>query len=249
MVVFGIHPVLEALEATEVDIDGIWITRGKSGKRLQEIIDRARGRGIPLHFELSTTLSRKSDSRQHQDVVAELSALKYSNLESVLEKPPSRLLILDRVEDPRNLGGVLRTAEAIGVGAVLLPRRGSCGITSTVIKTSAGAALHMKVCRVGNLVQATERLKKEGYWLVGLDLSGEESLDQVDTSLPLAIVVGGERNGLRRLVREKCDFLVRIPMVGRVSSLNLSVAAAVLLYMLAKEPMGENPTSSSTTPD
>ena len=249
MVVFGIHPVLEALEATDVDIDGIWITRGKSGKRLQEIIDRARGRGIPLHFESGTTLSRKADSRQHQDVVAELSALKYSNLEKVLEERPLRLLLLDRVEDPRNLGGVLRTAEAIGVGAVLLPRRGSCGITSTVIKTSAGAALHMKICRVGNLVQAMEHLKKEGYWLLGLDLSGEESFDQVDTKLPLAIVVGGEQRGLRRLVREKCDFLVRIPMVGRVSSLNLSVAAAVLLYTLDKKPIWEGPARTSTKPD
>jgi 23S rRNA (guanosine2251-2'-O)-methyltransferase len=220
------------LNSEQFEIRRIWVTRGKSGKRLQQIIDRSRNRGIPLHFESKEVLNRKSGVKQHQDVVGELSAVAYSSLEEVLESRPRLLLLLDQIEDPRNLGGVIRTAEAVGVGGVLLPERGSCGITPAVVKSSAGAALHVKICRVGNLVRSMERLKEEGFWLVGLDLQGEEGLDQIDTSLPLAVVVGSEQDGLRRLVREHCDFLVRLPMKGKLDSLNLSVAAGILLYSI-----------------
>jgi len=233
MVVFGIHPVLEALESQKSKILRIVVTKGKSGKRLQQVIDRAREEGIALHFESREVLSRKSGVKQHQDVIAELSEVLYSSLGELLESRPRLLLLLDQVEDPRNLGGVLRTAEAVGVGGVLLPQRGSCGITSTVVKASAGAALHLKISRVGNLVRVMDRLKEEGFWLVGLDLSGEESVNQIDISVPLAVVVGNEQKGLRRLVREHCDHLVRLPMKGQLSSLNLSVAAGVLLYSIA----------------
>jgi 23S rRNA (guanosine2251-2'-O)-methyltransferase len=232
MVVFGIHPVLEALDSEEIKILRILVTRGKSGKRLQQVIDRAREEGIPLHFETKEVLNRKSGTKQHQDVVAELSEVAYSSLEELLGTKPRLLLLLDQVEDPRNLGGVIRTAEAVGAGGVLLPQRGSCGITPTVIKSSAGAALHVKICRIGNMVRAMERLKNEGFWLVGLDLRGEENMNQIDINLPLAVVVGNEQQGLRRLVREHCDYLVRLPMKGKLSSLNLSVAAGVLLYSI-----------------
>jgi 23S rRNA (guanosine2251-2'-O)-methyltransferase len=232
MFISGIHPVLEALESEQIEIRRIWVTRGRTGKRIQEIIDRSREKGVPLHFESRELLSRKSGARQHQEVVAELSEVAYSSLEEVLDARPRRLLLLDQVEDPGNLGGVIRTAEATGVGGVLFPHRGCCGITPAVVKSSAGAALHVKVCRVGNLVHTMDRLKEEGFWLVGLDLRGDESLEQIDTRLPLAVVVGNEQDGLRRLVREHCDFLVRLPMKGRLASLNLSVAAGVLLYSI-----------------
>jgi 23S rRNA (guanosine2251-2'-O)-methyltransferase len=233
MVVYGIHPVLEALESEKSKILRILVTRGKSGTRLQQVIDRAREEGIALQFESKEVLSRKSGVKQHQDVIAELSEVFYADLSELLRNRPRLLLLLDQVEDPRNLGGVLRTAEAVGVGGVLLPQRGSCGITSTVVKASAGAALHLKISRVGNLVRAMDRLKEEGFWLVGLDLAGEESVNQIDISVPLAVVIGNEHKGLRRLVREHCDFLVRLPMKGQLSSLNLSVAAGVLLYSIA----------------
>ncbi len=232
MLVFGIHPVLEALSSEKTTVRRVLVTRGKSGKRLQEVIDRAREKGVPVHFEAREVLTRKAGATVHQDVIAELSPVLYASLEELLQTKPGLLLLLDQVEDPRNLGGVIRTAEAVGVGGILLPQRGSCGITPAVIKSSAGAALHVKICRVRNLVRAMVWLKDKGYWLVGLDLKGEESLDQVDPAFPLAVVVGGEKRGIRRLVREHCDHLVRLPMKGQLSSLNLSVAAGVLLYSL-----------------
>jgi len=238
MLVFGIHPVLEAIRSEKIQIRRILVTRGKSGKRLQEIIDLARGKGLVLDFELQDVLNRKAGTTQHQDVVAELSAVPFWSLDQVLETKPRLLLLLDRVEDPRNLGGVLRTAEAAGVGGILLPQRGSCGVTPAVIKASAGAALHAKVCHIGNMVRVMERLKAEGFWLLGLDLNGVEDMNQIDRNLPLAVVVGGEQLGLRRLVREHCDFLIRLPMKGEVSSLNLSVAAGILLYSIVLERPG-----------
>jgi 23S rRNA (guanosine2251-2'-O)-methyltransferase len=177
-------------------------------------------------------LNRKAGVKQHQDVLAELSEVTYWDLEGLVKSKPGLLILLDGVEDPRNLGGVIRTAEAAGVGGVLLPRRGNCGITPTVIKSSAGAALHVKICRIGNTVRAMERLKKEGFWLVGLDLSGDEDISKIETDVPLAVVVGNEQRGLRRLVREHCDSLARLPMKGKLSSLNLSVAVGVLLYSI-----------------
>lgn len=241
MVIFGVHPVLEALASEKIAIQKILVTRGKAGTRLQVIIERAREKGIPLHFESKEVLNRKTGTGQHQDVVAELSEVVYSDLNELLESKPQLLLLLDKVEDPRNLGGVIRTAEAAGVGGILLPKRGSCGITPAVVKASAGAALHLKICRVVNLVRTMEQLKNEGFWLVGLDLGGEENFDQIDASLPLALVVGGEQHGLRRLVREHCDYLVRLPMKGKLSSLNLSVATGVMLYsILLKRPSLES---------
>jgi 23S rRNA (guanosine2251-2'-O)-methyltransferase len=239
MVVFGIHPVLEALESQKIKILRILVTRGRAGKRLQHIIDRAREEGIALHFESRAVLDRKSGVTRHQDVVAELSEVAYADLTELIASNPRLLLLLDQVEDPRNLGGVLRTAEAAGVGGVVLPQRGSCGITAAVVKSSAGAALHLKVCRVGNLVRVMEELKRRGFWLVGLDLRGDEGINRIDTSVPLAVVVGNEQKGLRRLVREHCDHLVRLPMKGKTSSLNLSVAAGVLLYSIVMQRQGE----------
>jgi len=236
MLVFGIHPVLEALDAGGAKIRRIFLTKGKSGKRLQEVIDRARELGVPLNFETKEVLTLKSGVTQHQNVVAELSEVAYASLAELLEEKPQLLLLLDQVEDPRNLGGVIRTADAAGVEGILLPQRGTCGITATVVKSSAGAALHARICRVGNLVRAMEKLKEEGFWLVGLDLAGEETTDHIDTTLPLAVVVGNEQHGLRRLVREHCDYLVRLPMKGKVSSLNLSVAVGVLLYTIVQNP-------------
>jgi 23S rRNA (guanosine2251-2'-O)-methyltransferase len=238
MVIFGIHPVLEALESNDLGIRRILITRGKSGKRLQQVIDRARQDGVPLQFENLEVLNRKAGVKRHQDVIAELSAIPYTDMAGLLETKPQLLLLLDGVEDPRNLGGVIRTAEAVGVEGILLPQRGSCGITPAVVKASAGGALHVKICRIGNMVRAMNRLKKEGYWLVGLDLAGDEIVNQIDTTSPIAVVVGGEQRGLRRLVRENCDYLVRLPMIGKISSLNLSVAAGVLLYSIVQRRRG-----------
>jgi 23S rRNA (guanosine2251-2'-O)-methyltransferase len=232
MNLYGINPVTEALESGKARLEKVYITRGKAGPRLQKIIDLARSRGVPLHFEPGEVLTRKAGTPKHQDVVADTGEIRYIDLERLLQRRPSLLLALDGVEDPHNLGAVLRTAEAAGVDGILLPQRRTSPVTPVVVKTSAGAALHLPICRVGNLVQALERLKQEGFWVVGLDMKGNTRVADIDPGLPLAVVVGGEHQGVRRLVAKNCDFLVSLPMKGRVASLNLSVAAGVLLYQL-----------------
>jgi len=173
-----------------------------------------------------------ASTSHHQEIVAEVASIGYSDEETLLEAAAALLLLVDRVEDPRNLGALLRTAEAAGVEGVFLPQRRSCAITGSVVKSSAGAALHLKISRIGNVVQTLEKLKKQGYWVVGLDAQGKDGLNQIDASLPLVVVVGGEHQGVRRLVREHCDLLISLPMKGKVSSLNLSVAAGALLYQI-----------------
>lgn len=232
MFVYGTNPVLEALESSGSNVRRILVARGKGGSRLNEILQLARSEGVPVVFEPIDALDRKAKGEKHQGVLAEISEITYSSLEDILGVAPKLLLLLDGVEDPRNLGAVLRTAEAAGVDGVLLPHRHSCGITPAAVKTSAGAALHLKVCRIGNVAQTLDQLKERGFWTVGLDLEGEEGFDQLEPNLPLVLVVGGEDRGLRRLVRRKCDFLIRLPIFGNVSSLNLSVAAGIAIYAI-----------------
>ena len=232
MIIYGINPVLEALQSDDRVPDRIWITRGTSNPRLQGIIDRARSQGISVRFESARVVANKASTPHHQEIVAEIASIGYTDTETLLQAEPALLLLVDGVEDPRNLGALLRTAEATGVEGVFLPNRRSCAITGPVVKSSAGAALHLRISRIGNVVQTLEKLKKRGYWVVGLDAQGKGGLNQIDVSLPLVVVVGGEHQGMRRLVREHCDFLLSLPMKGKVSSLNLSVAAGVLLYQI-----------------
>lgn len=235
MIVFGINPVTEALLSNTAKITRLLVSRGKAGGRLQKVVDLARGRSVPIHFEPAEALTRKAETNRHQDVVAELAGAPYLGLDTLLERRPTLLLLVDGVEDPRNLGAVLRTAEACGVEGVLLPERHSCGLTAVVVKASAGAALHLPVARIGNVAQTLRVLKGLGFWTVGLDMRGGTDPDAVDTSSPLLVVVGGEDRGIRRLVAEQCDFLVSLPMTGKVSSLNLSVAAGILLFQISRK--------------
>lgn len=232
MIIYGINPVAEALQSSTSRLERIVVARGKHSSRIQEIIEKARSSGVAVHFEPVESLNRRAGGRGHQMVLAELGEIGFYPLETILAEEPSRVLVLDGVEDPRNLGAVLRTAEAAGIRCVLLPQRHTSGITPTVVKTSAGAALHLKIAKIGNVTQTLKRLKEQGFWAVGLDMQGSEGLGQIDPASKLALVVGGEDRGLRRLVRENCDFLVRLPMRGEVSSLNLSVAAGILFYLL-----------------
>ncbi len=230
MMVSGIHAVTEALRSSGARVERVWAVRGGRGKRFQAVLDLARSQGIPVQFETARILSRRAGSPGAHKVVARLGEVDMVPLGQVLE---SRLVLLaDGVEDPRNLGALLRTAEATGVDAVVLPDRRSCGLTPTVVETSAGAALHLPIVRVANSGRALGALKKAGFWVLGLDLKGEESLDGVDLGIRLVLVVGGEHRGLRPSVRKLCDFRVGLPMLGRVESLNLSVAAGVVLYQI-----------------
>ncbi len=233
----GVNPVLEALAAGTRHFDRLLIVKGLRGRRLAEAIRRATRLGIPLRFEMRETLDRLAGGVPHQGIIAIVSEKPVLSLESLLAAvhEPALLVVLDGVEDPRNLGAILRTAEAAGADGVLLPERHSAGLSETVARASAGALEHVRVARVGNLVQALEQLKERGVWVVGFDAAGTERWDAVDLTRPVALVLGGEGRGIRRLVRERCDHLVSIPHFGHVSSLNVSVAAGVALYEAVRQ--------------
>jgi len=228
----GINPVLEALAAGTRHFDRLLIVKGLRNRRVSEAIRRATQLGIPLRFETRETIDRRSGGIPHQGIIAVVSAKAALSLDTLLEstRTPALLVVLDGVEDPRNLGAILRTAEAAGVDGVVLPERHSAGLSETVARASAGALEHVRVARVGNLVQALTALKTRGVWAIGFDAQGGERWDAVDLCRPVALVLGGEGRGMRRLVREHCDQLVSIPHFGQVSSLNVSVAAGIALY-------------------
>ncbi|MGC9973458.1 MAG: 23S rRNA (guanosine(2251)-2'-O)-methyltransferase RlmB [Bryobacteraceae bacterium] len=223
----GVHPVLEALRARS-PLNRVLIAKGASGPRLQQIIDLCRELSVPLRFEPRDALDRLAGGSIHQGVVALGAAYRHVELENL--PAGACLVILDGVEDPHNLGAIIRTAHAAGAGAVVVPERRAAGLTETVSKAAAGALEHLPVARVGNLARALELLKQRGYWIYGLDERGDESYDRIDYASPTAFVIGGEGQGLHQMVRKHCDFLVRIPLAGKISSLNVSVAAGVVLF-------------------
>ncbi len=223
----GIHPVVEALRAGN-PLERIVIAQGAGGPRLQEIIDLARQAKIPVRFEPRSALDRLAGSSAHQGVVGLGAARKYADLESVAAS--EMLVVLDGVEDPHNLGAIVRTAHAAGAGAVIVPERRAAGVTDVVAKAAAGALEHLPVVRVTNINRALEDLKERGMWIYGLDERGTEAYDQIDYAKRSVLVLGGEGKGLHEQVRKHCDVLVRIPMAGQISSLNVSVAAGVVLF-------------------
>jgi len=233
----GINPVLEALAAGTRHFDRLLIVKGLRSRRISDAVRRATHLGIALRFEMRETLDRMAGGVPHQGLIAVVSEKPVLSLEDLLgtAHEPALLVVLDGVEDPRNLGAILRTAEAAGADGVLLPERHSAGLSETVGRASAGALEHVKVARVGNLVQALDALKARGVWVVGFDAAGTERWDAVDLARPVALVLGGEGRGIRRLVREHCDHLVSIPHFGHVGSLNVSVAAGIALYEAVRQ--------------
>jgi 23S rRNA (guanosine2251-2'-O)-methyltransferase len=233
----GINPVLEALGAGTRHFDRLLIVKGLRNRRIFEAIARATRMGIPLRFEGRETLDRMAGGVPHQGLIAVVSAKPLASLESILEKArrPPLLVVLDGVEDPRNLGAILRTAEAAAVDGVLLPERHSAGLSESVARSSAGALEYVPVARIGNVAQALESLKQRGLWIVGFDASGTERWDSLDFKRPLALVLGGEGRGIRRLVRERCDHVASLPLFGHVASLNVSVAAGIALYEVIRQ--------------
>ena len=226
-VLSGIHPVAEALRAAR-PLDRILIAQGAGGPRLQEIIDLARRAGVPIRFEPRAALERLAGSAAHQGIVALGAARKYAGIESVIGS--SLVVVLDGVEDPHNLGAIIRTAHAAGAGAVVIPERRAASLTDVVAKAAAGALEHLPVARVTNVNRTLEELKEAGYWIYGLDERGTEAYNRIDYAAKSAIVLGSEGKGLHDQVRKHCDVLVRIPMAGKISSLNVSVAAGIVLF-------------------
>ena len=223
----GIHPVAEALRAHH-PLDRLLVAQGAGGPRLQEIIDLARRASVPVRFEPRAALDRLAGTSAHQGVVAMGAARKYADLDAAAAS--EMLVVLDGVEDPHNLGAIIRTAHAAGAGSVVIPERRAAGITDVVAKAAAGAIEHMPVVRVTNINRSLEELKERGHWIYGLDERGTEDYDRVEYASPTVFVLGGEGKGLHEQVRKHCDALVRIPLAGKISSLNVSVAAGIVLF-------------------
>jgi len=242
-IIFGIHAVGEALKARPKSISHVAVARERSDLKLQRIIDGCRAAGIPVRFENRQQLDRMAKSASHQGVVAGVTAKQYSDLEDILAKRRGRwafVLVLDGVEDPHNLGAIIRTADAAGADGIVIPERRAAGVTGTVVKASAGASEHLPVARVTNIARSVEDLKAQNIWTVGLDERGGQSYEEIDYKMDCALVLGAEGKGLHDLVRKKCDFVVSIPMLGSVPSLNVSVAAGVVMYEMVRQRRAKN---------
>ena len=234
-VLYGFHPVMEALLAGRRTIDSVMVDRDTLSVRQAKVVDLAQKRRIACQTLKPDQIRAFSGSDQHQGVAAAVSRLPTDSLEAIIPAngrlaAPCLLVIVDGIVDPNNLGAIVRTAHCVGVDALVIPKDRAVGATPAVSKASAGALEHMRLCQVTNLAVAIQGLKKKGVWVAGLAMDAEQTLFEADLKGPLALVVGGEEKGLRPLVRQGCDYLVSIPLCGRVDSLNASVAAAVVLY-------------------
>lgn len=231
----GIHAVREALEAGSA-FDRIVIAKGRQDSRIEQIVQLARERDIPVRFEDRGQLDRLANSRDHQGVVAIAAARGAATLEDILDRAnhakgqQGLIVLLDGVEDPHNLGAIIRTVLAAGGHGIVIPERRAAGLIDTVARASAGALAHLPIAKVTNLARTMEELKEAGYWLVGLDENGEKNYTEVDYTSPTGIVLGGEGKGLHELTRKRCDFVVSLPTTGPIKSLNVSVATGVVLF-------------------
>ncbi|WP_394191275.1 23S rRNA (guanosine(2251)-2'-O)-methyltransferase RlmB [Paenisporosarcina quisquiliarum] len=240
----GKNPVLEALRSGR-EMNKVWIAEGVKKAGIAELLQLAKEAGLIVQFVPKNKIDQLTDGATHQGIAASVAAYKYAELDDLFESAASRnedpfFLILDELEDPHNLGSILRTADATGVHGVIIPRRRAVGLTAIVAKTSTGAIEHIPVVRVGNLAQTVEDLKKRGVWIAGTDAKGSADYRRMDAKLPLAIIIGSEGKGMSRLLKDKCDFLYNMPMVGKVTSLNASVAAAILMYEVLRNRLPVN---------
>ena len=235
----GRNPILEALRANRT-INKILVAKGEREGSIKQIIALAKEKGIVVQDVEKGKLDSLSQTNSHQGVIAYVAVKEYVEVDDILKAAEEKgeepfIILLDEITDPHNLGSILRTANAVGAHGVIIPKRRAIGLTATVSKASAGAVEYVPVARVTNLVQTIEYLKKQNIWVVGTDLSGEKPFYSSDLRGPIALVVGSEGEGMGRLVSEKCDFIVNIPMKGQISSLNAAVAGAVLMYEILKQ--------------
>src|SRR5215469_8616705 len=240
--IYGLNAVSEAIKARGRAFQWVGLAKERHDLRLQRIIEECRKLGVPVRFLQRTELDRLAGNAAHQGVVAVTSAKQYSGLEDVIDAKRgaySLIVVLDGIEDPHNLGAILRTADASGADGVVIPERRAAAVTGTVTKTSAGASEHLPIAKVTNIARSVEELKEKNIWVVGLDERSTQTYDSLDFNMDCALVLGGEGKGLHDLVKRKCDFLVSIPMLGKVPSLNVSVAAAVVLYEIVRQRRGK----------
>jgi len=231
-IIYGKNPVIEALEAGQ-SINKIYLASGPKNPVDKKIIQLARQRGIPVREVDRRKLFELAGTEKNQGIVAVLTEIVYSTIEDIFTRASQRnepplIAILDEIQDPHNFGAIIRSAEAFGFHGIIIPKDRSVGITETVAKTSAGAVSLLPIVRVANLSQLIKTLKAENIWIAGTDQQAEMTFYEADLNRSMAVVIGSEGKGMRRLVKESCDFLVRIPMAGKINSLNASVAAALI---------------------
>lgn len=241
--IIGRKPVIEALRAG-TRIEKIVMLPGVQGNIIDEIRKLAREKRVTIGEVRRDEFRQFATDAAAQGVVAMVASKHYVTLKQLLEAPKERnekgfILVLDEIEDPQNLGALVRTAECAGAHGVVIPKHHAAPVTAAVVKASAGATEHMAMAEVTNIVSALEELKEEGYWIVGLDMQGTKHYTEMDYSTPIAVVVGNEGRGIRRLVKEHCDHLVKIPLFGKVSSLNASVAGALVMFEVARARSGQ----------
>lgn len=243
-IVIGKNPVLEALRSGR-DINKILIAEGALKGQTGQIMQLAKEAGVIVQIAPRKKLDQLYDGN-HQGIVAQVAAYQYSEIDDLFDLAKEKgedpfFILLDEIEDPHNLGSILRTADATGAHGVIIPKRRAVGLTATVAKASTGAIEYVPVARVTNMARTIEELKERGVWIIGTDASGKTDYRQMDATLPIGIVIGSEGKGMSRLVRDKCDFLIRLPMVGHVTSLNASVAGSLLMFevLRKRQPLGE----------
>jgi len=239
-IIYGIHPVREALTSSSLHLEKILVSARSPSPPLQSVIDLTRKKNIPLTFTDKETLDRIVKGGLHQNIIGIVEETSYVGLEELLARPKeegtkSLFLILDGIQDPQNLGSLIRTSLGCGVHGMIIPKDRAVGITPVVIKVSAGAAAHMPVARVVNIPTTVDQLKKEGVWVYGASGEAKDMLYDLDLNIDLAIVIGAEGKGIRPLVKKKCDRLFSIPMKGPISSFNASVSGGMILYEVMRQ--------------
>ena len=237
-IISGRKPVLEALNSNE-EIEQVYLLFGLQGNIINAIRIAAKKRGIKCNQIPLERFRTYTPDKNSQGVIALKQDFKFSSLDEILNEakksPLPLILVLDEIQDPHNVGAILRSAECSGVNGVILTKHQSATITSTVTKTSAGATEHLKICQVNNLSQTIDELKEKGFWIVGSSLENAKNYNEVDYKIPIALIVGNEEKGIRKLTASKCDFLVKIPMSGKIQSLNVSVATGILLFEILRQ--------------
>ncbi|ADC49749.1 tRNA/rRNA methyltransferase [Alkalihalophilus pseudofirmus OF4] len=242
--ILGKNPVIEALRAGHA-INKIWIAEGSNKGQMTKVVQLAKEQGVLIQNAPKKKLEQLVDSSNHQGVVASIAAYEYAEMDDLFALAEKRgeepfFLILDEIEDPHNLGSIMRTADAAGAHGIIIPKRRAVGLTQTVAKASTGAIEYIPVVRVTNIARTMDDLKKRGLWFAGTDAKGSADYRQASFDMPIGLVIGSEGKGISRLIKEKCDFLIQIPMVGQVTSLNASVAASLLMYEVyrRRHPLG-----------
>ncbi|MBC7087014.1 MAG: 23S rRNA (guanosine(2251)-2'-O)-methyltransferase RlmB [Tissierellales bacterium] len=240
--IIGRNPVLELLKS-DTQIDKLYVQKSESKGSIIKIINQAKEKNIIIQYVEKEKLDYLSNGLAHQGVIAVVNDYTYSDISEIIDyakeiNQDPFVVILDGIEDPHNLGAIIRTAECAGVHGIIIPKRRAATVNETVIKTSAGAAIHMKIAKVTNISTAIEELKELGLWIYGADMDGESLYYKTSLRGPIGLVIGSEGKGISRLVKEKCDGLLKIPIKGKIGSLNASAAAAILIYEVERQRNG-----------